>query len=369
MKTVTIPTCANPFVVSVNHKTYYYEAGSTVEVPDDVAAVIEQHNLAHNKLVKPSDEVVTPIPAKYLPEHLQFGEEKPFEPIVWDGNTEGLETTEISDENLGMTILYAKVSENFTQISEVSKIESVIMNMGSMGDQFNDMLPYLDFEGNEHGYSLVMEQVIPFVIGSDGKFVCNDGQTLSKGVWFCCGTSDGQNPINILQFNPATILKTIEPKYLPEGIPYIEKVDKVLFEGECALDKESTNSSTDGLPDIYGVIELDSSDLLSQFVDDKKYKIILNGQTIIASSSAFSTEVFISNPMKGVRINIEDDSITVVCAQFLGINHAKFTIMEVEPENVYHPMHEELMPILTSPGGKKYKLTVADDGTVTTTAV
>lgn len=48
MKKVTIPTCANPFVVIVNGMKYTYPAGETVEVPDDVAAVIEQHDEAHN---------------------------------------------------------------------------------------------------------------------------------------------------------------------------------------------------------------------------------------------------------------------------------------------------------------------------------
>lgn len=46
MKTVTIPTCANPFVVIVNGIKYTYPAGATMEVPDDVAEVIEQHEEA-----------------------------------------------------------------------------------------------------------------------------------------------------------------------------------------------------------------------------------------------------------------------------------------------------------------------------------
>lgn len=57
MKTVTIPTCANPFVVFVNGIKYTYPAGATVEVPDDVAAVIEQHDEAHSK----------PAPAPVVP--------------------------------------------------------------------------------------------------------------------------------------------------------------------------------------------------------------------------------------------------------------------------------------------------------------
>ena len=74
MKTVTIPTCANPFVVFVNGIKYTYPAGATVEVPDDVAAVIEQHDEAHSK----------PAPAPVVP---------PFEPSEGGG---GLPVVEIA---------------------------------------------------------------------------------------------------------------------------------------------------------------------------------------------------------------------------------------------------------------------------------
>ena len=41
MKTIQIPTTSNPFIVSINNHVYTYRAGSTVEVPDEVAAAIE----------------------------------------------------------------------------------------------------------------------------------------------------------------------------------------------------------------------------------------------------------------------------------------------------------------------------------------
>lgn len=41
MKTIQIPTTSNPFIVMINHDVYTYKAGTTVDVPDDVAAVIE----------------------------------------------------------------------------------------------------------------------------------------------------------------------------------------------------------------------------------------------------------------------------------------------------------------------------------------
>lgn len=48
MKTVKIPECMNPFVVVVNHVEYSYPAGATVEVPDDIAVVIEHHQAYHD---------------------------------------------------------------------------------------------------------------------------------------------------------------------------------------------------------------------------------------------------------------------------------------------------------------------------------
>ena len=41
MKTIQIPTTSNPFIVTINNNEYQYRAGETIEVPDEVAAVIE----------------------------------------------------------------------------------------------------------------------------------------------------------------------------------------------------------------------------------------------------------------------------------------------------------------------------------------
>ena len=41
MKTIQIPMNSNPFTVIINNSVYHYTAGETIEVPDDVAAAIE----------------------------------------------------------------------------------------------------------------------------------------------------------------------------------------------------------------------------------------------------------------------------------------------------------------------------------------
>lgn len=101
MKKVTIPTCANPFVVIVNGIKYTYPAGETVEVPDDVAAVIEQHHDAHNN----------PQPAPVVP---------PFVPSEGGNSGGGLPIVEIDtapDENGEQILLSEADSAKLDEIS------------------------------------------------------------------------------------------------------------------------------------------------------------------------------------------------------------------------------------------------------------
>lgn len=83
MKKVTIPTCANPFVVIVNGIKYTYPAGETVEVPDDVAEVIEQH------------EEAKPEPAPVLP---------PFAPVPSEDKSEFEVVTITTDVGNGIML-------------------------------------------------------------------------------------------------------------------------------------------------------------------------------------------------------------------------------------------------------------------------
>ena len=55
MKTIKIPSTMIPYRVIVNGKEYVYEAGATVEVPDEVAIAIENSVAAAEDLVRPSD--------------------------------------------------------------------------------------------------------------------------------------------------------------------------------------------------------------------------------------------------------------------------------------------------------------------------
>lgn len=77
MKTIQIPTNNNPFIVSINNHVYSYTAGATVEVPDEVAAAIE-------------DALeLEPKPGRYLSKFAQF-----IEGTVTEINARDLEGVE-----------------------------------------------------------------------------------------------------------------------------------------------------------------------------------------------------------------------------------------------------------------------------------
>ena len=53
MKTITIPTYNNPFIVVINNKVYQYKGGETIEVPDEVAEAIENSQEVCDALATP----------------------------------------------------------------------------------------------------------------------------------------------------------------------------------------------------------------------------------------------------------------------------------------------------------------------------
>lgn len=56
MKEVTIPTDKNPYIIHINNDVYTFNAGETVVVPDEVAAVLEEVAAA-----KPKENPPKPI--------------------------------------------------------------------------------------------------------------------------------------------------------------------------------------------------------------------------------------------------------------------------------------------------------------------
>jgi hypothetical protein len=146
MREVTIPNDYNPFVVKVNNVEYFYKAGETVEVPDEVADVIDRFNGAK-------------VPE---PEKLEYVEGFSYDPVAdagkvlqirddgrgieWGKGSGGGESSAF-DEWLGVTG-YAEVTVNYTfpEGSEDTGLTggSYYIQIGTY-DEWDNMSPIYQF--------------------------------------------------------------------------------------------------------------------------------------------------------------------------------------------------------------------------------
>ena len=144
-----------------------------------------------------------------------FGEEKAFEPIVWDGNTEGLEKFEFSDSYAHY--VYYKVGD-YAEVDK-SQIESITVLMKIPSGDEEQTLNFAE-EGDDaideganpgHGYNLGGGVVFL----SDGQFTTNGIPIVfPEGVWFTNVDMGGATMI-ATKLIPVTTIKPLDEKYLP----------------------------------------------------------------------------------------------------------------------------------------------------------
>ena len=205
MKTVTIPTCANPFVVIINGKKYTYPAGKTVEVPDEVAEVIERHEEA-----KPQPEDA-PEEGNGVKSWNDL-EDRPFydeiasvgDTLTWDGSP-----TDVSID-LGGVFLY-KVSGSTPSIDELNSGTATIHN-GIADEQY-------PLEGT-------IQQLDSNLIGSDVLFVAfEDGTEMNgivfpeKGIYSFSAGGSFVKSLQIPNYNfTQSVVHCLQEKFLPPRV-------------------------------------------------------------------------------------------------------------------------------------------------------
>lgn len=228
MKSVTIPTCANPFVVIVNGVKYFYPAGETVEVPDDVAAVIEQHDEAHNN----------PAPTPVVP---------PFVPGEGSASIEAVKAALAESGQIGyigkkkevvfpqekIFILLGNSVDMYTLPITPGKQYTIVYD----GTQYTSIAQSVDVYdgdaiciGNCSSYSSVFpntgEPCGWLQIGSHSRFI---------------GATDGDHTFEI--YTEEDVIVPIDPKFLPSGggEPYITFTYSVIGFSEFTLDAETAD--------------------------------------------------------------------------------------------------------------------------------
>lgn len=218
MKTITIPTCANPFVVIVNGIKYTYPAGATVEVPDDVAEVIEQHEEA-----KPEPAPVLPpysggVKSWHDLEDKPFGEETVLGgTLTWDG-TPSDAVVPLSEE-----LSFHRVSDQVPAIDELFGGVLYVDKIGALTHISLQESSVTVFNENVYGViDLFLQMPVLAVSNVDDITVNAFGANLyipKKGIYFLYGA----NVVQVLQLEvpgynrfPNTVVTPLDTKFAPE---------------------------------------------------------------------------------------------------------------------------------------------------------
>lgn len=217
MKTVKIPTHMNPFVCILNGEEYTFEAGATVEVSDELAAVIEKSEFR--------PPVAPIVPSSGGVSSWNDLTDKPFgesatggDTLVWDGNTEGLAFTVVDDE----FALY-KVCDVVPSVEDVMKggLISISAPMGSAT---------YPAEVYEMGHGAWGTNAF-FGVPESAVGIALDGIVFSEsGVYAAHAGSGTTISLQINGYTGFPTLKKMDSKYMPDPIIFYIDDDKYLYE-------------------------------------------------------------------------------------------------------------------------------------------
>ena len=222
-KMVKIPECMSPFRVTVNNREYSYPAGQTVEVPDEVAEVITNHNTIHDVKTAPGGIMggADWNAAEGEPGHVQNR-------THWavPGNLEYVpECQPQYDEENGTFLALSNVT-----VPEVGA-ECIVTWNGTdypcTAQESPDMGSDVVFLGNGAPFGLPETQD-PFAIAIGVE----DGTTLCMAL-----PLDGTNALTLAVRGPGEVIHTLDPKYLDK--PWLaQQMQQVLIPAQQALKEE-----------------------------------------------------------------------------------------------------------------------------------
>jgi hypothetical protein len=167
MKTIQIPMNSNPFTVVINNSVYQYKAGQTMEVPDEVAAAIEDA-LA-----------LVPKPKRYLSRLTQLVEGS-IEDITAD-DFEGITKIKVSAFYNCKEIKKAAIPGNIDTIESFAFYGCEKMESVTLGDGLAKVFPSV-FDGCTNLTSVFLPKTPPTLmnvntfanINASCVFYCKD---------------------------------------------------------------------------------------------------------------------------------------------------------------------------------------------------
>lgn len=229
-KIVTIPNCSNPFVVIVNGVEYSYPAGQTVEVPDFIAAVIENHVNSHPQPAPPEPGV--PSGPSVQPDFNQTDDTQPDfiknkthgyvlgDTLDWDGNTDG----RLLWDGAGIPLYH--VSDSLPSLEDLSdgfKVYASGMSFELTYDYVFEALP---------GF-VACEDFLFVIVGPElaGTTIEDNGFVLQfpdkSGVYFPSIPEDFTTTrLTIPGYTDFVGVKKIDSKYLPAPNPHVFYINR-----------------------------------------------------------------------------------------------------------------------------------------------
>lgn len=139
-----------------------------------------------------SPEEVTAIVKEQFPGGVGYAD-KAFEPIVWDGNTEGLESITVNSTNGIATFCRVAEYAQVTSLSQIDRFGSVILQNGQVAQEDEINLPEALAEYEMEDAFMVSEngwQYQAYFVASNGKESVIAGDvfaetvTFPEGIWF-----------------------------------------------------------------------------------------------------------------------------------------------------------------------------------------
>lgn len=161
----------------------------------------------------------------------------------------------------------------------------------------------------------------------------------------------------------------IDPKRLPEGYPYKEGVTiewdgntdgRVVVARQCYKVSGTVFDNLVGCKVAYYIQAPDAP--------GEQREAVVNGYSMDGGVYFYSVNVAeMGDSLPIIAVVPEGHSTYEAGTYFCNMAGGALYVTALVAETI-HPMSEEFLPALTSPNGTKYKLTVADDGTLSAVA-
>lgn len=300
--------------------------------------------------------------------------------LTFDGNTEGLVCVDTGDS------LFYLVADN---VITADDLKGGFTTVDTYGDRY--IVEYseeVEEAITKFGGAFPMHEGLGFLIPTD-NFVFMGAITFPKaGIYFGWDEYGGLISLTIPGYNgfTTTTIKPIDTKYLPEHLQFgtetkVVEGDTLVWDGDTdghvvveypdagfSFVKISDNVITE--EDLRNGITVKSTYEETMTFSYDEIKDGMSGGGLVAAEGYFALSPYdnysfmdhYTFPEAGVYAfwDGEDGFESLTIPNYTGF---------VSEQTTVKPMDEKYMPILTSPSGKKFKLSVSDSGAVTATEV